>query len=345
MSRNHATRPLTRPVARRGVAALALAALAVTAGCSGGSSTGTSGGDGGGGAEAIRRLQVMAPADPGGGWDSSARAMAQAIEAEGLAGSVQVSNVGGAGGTVGLAELKNERSEEFLMVMGLVMVGAIETNQSQATLDDVTPIARLTGEDEIVVVPADSPYQTLDDLVEDMKAKGQGVSIAGGSAGGTDHMLAGLLAQAGGVPADGLNYVPFSGGGESLAALLGNQVSAGISGVGEYAEQVESGDLRALAVSGEERVEGVDAPTITEAGYDVTLTNWRGVVAPPGISDEAEQKLEKLVADLHASPAWKDVLATNDWTDEYLAGDEFDAFLAEEETRVQGVLKSIGLTS
>ncbi|MFB9377061.1 Bug family tripartite tricarboxylate transporter substrate binding protein [Kineococcus gynurae] len=324
---------------RRTLALLAALTLAGTAACAD-TGAGTSGGDG------INRLEVMAPADPGGGWDSSAREIARVVEADGLARSVQVSNVGGAGGTVGLAELKNERSEDFLMVMGLVMVGAIETNQSQATLDDVTPIARLTGEDEVVVVPASSPYQTIDDLVADLKAKGQGVAIAGGSAGGTDHMLAGLLAQAADVPATNLNYVPFSGGGESLAALLGSQVSAGISGVGEYAESVKSGDLRALAVSGEERVADLpDVPTLVESGYDVTLTNWRGVVAPPEISDEATERLTKLVADMHASQAWKDTLATKGWTDEYLSGAEFTTFLDEEEQRVQGVLKEIGLTS
>ena len=220
------------------------AALAVVAGCSSGTTGGPSGD-----AETINRLQVMAPADPGGGWDQTARALAAAAEDTELARSVQVSNVGGAGGTVGLAQLATERSEDYLMVMGLVMVGAIETNQSQATLDDTTPIARLTAEDEIVVVPAESPYRTIDDLVADMAARGQAVSIAGGSAGGTDHILAGLIAKAGGVPIQNLHYIAYSGGGESLAALLGAQVSAGISGVGEYAEQVQAGELRALARS------------------------------------------------------------------------------------------------
>ncbi|TXR57867.1 Bug family tripartite tricarboxylate transporter substrate binding protein [Quadrisphaera setariae] len=340
------TTPTRSPRSRALRAALAgvgAAALLATAACASGTASAGSGGDGA--AKSVNRLEIMAPADPGGGWDQTARAMGSAIEADDLAKSVQVSNVGGAGGTVGLAELKNERSEDFLMVMGLVMVGAVETNKSQATLEDTTPLARLTSEDEIIVVPANSPYQTIADLVAAMKSEGRGVSIAGGSAGGTDNILAGMLAQEAGVPASDLNYIAYSGGGESLAALLGNQVSAGISGVGEYAKQVEAGELRALAVSGAERVDGVDAPTLKEAGYDIEFTNWRGVVAPPGISEEAEEKLEALVDDMHGSKAWTDLVATNGWTDDYLSGEEFETFLGEEQTRIAGVLKEIGLTS
>ncbi|OLT09973.1 C4-dicarboxylate ABC transporter substrate-binding protein [Pseudonocardia sp. CNS-139] len=323
--------------ARWAALAAAVAALAV-AGCSAGPS-------GASGSAEVNRLQVMAPADPGGGWDQTARALASAAEDADLVRSVQVSNVGGAGGTVGLAQLATERSEDYLMVMGLVMVGAVETNRSQATLADTTPIARLTAEDEIVVVPAGSPYRTIGDLVADMAARGQAVSIAGGSAGGTDHILAGLVAQAGGVPIRNVNYIAFSGGGESLAALLGGQVSAGISGVGEYAEQVQAGRLRALAVSGAERVDGIDAPTLAEAGIDVELTNWRGVVAPPNLSAEARTRLTGLVDRLHASGAWQEQLQRNGWTDTYLSGAGFDAFLAEERTRVRGVLTDLGLVS
>ncbi|PWJ55375.1 putative tricarboxylic transport membrane protein [Quadrisphaera granulorum] len=327
---------------RATLAGLGAVALLSTAACG---SSGTSAGSGGdGAAKPINRLEIMAPADPGGGWDQTARAMSSAIEADKLAKSVQVSNVGGAGGTVGLAELKNERSEDFLMVMGLVMVGAVETNKSQATLADTTPLARLTSEDEVIVVPAESPYKTIDDLVAAMKSEGRGVSIAGGSAGGTDNILAGLLAKEAGVPATDLNYIAYSGGGESLAALLGNQVSAGISGAGEYAKQVEAGTVRALAVSGAERIEGLDAPTLKESGYDIEFTNWRGVVAPPGISEEAEAKLEKLVDDMHSSKAWTDLVAKNGWTDDYLSGDEFETFLGSEQERISGVLKDIGLT-
>ncbi|GAA4739941.1 tripartite tricarboxylate transporter substrate-binding protein [Modestobacter marinus] len=337
MSRTTSARPRSAARHWRLTAAAGAALLGLLTGCS------DSGGGEAGAEASVGRLEMMAPADPGGGWDSTARALAASIEEAGLASSTQVTNVGGAGGTVGLAELANERSEEFLMVMGLVMLGAIETNQSQATLEDTTPIARLTAEDEVVVVPADSPYTDVQDLVDDMKANGRSVSIAGGSAGGTDHILAGLIAQAGDVPIENLNYVAYSGGGESLAALLGSQVSAGISGVSEYAEQIEAGELRALAVSGSERVEGIDAPTLTEAGLDVELSNWRGVVGPPDLSPEARQTLIDLVDEAVQSEAWQERLETNGWEDTYLSGDEFDAFLEEEQQRVQGVLQDIGL--
>ncbi|MEP6761085.1 MAG: tripartite tricarboxylate transporter substrate-binding protein [Sporichthyaceae bacterium] len=329
---------------RTGVATLAVACLALTAcGDSGGTSgsSGTNSGD----AKPISRLQIMAPADPGGGWDSTARAMSTAIEGAALAKSTTVTNVPGAGGTIGLAQLANEKSEDFLMVMGLVMVGAIETNKSKNTLDDVTPIARLTAEDEIIVVPAKSPFKTIKDLGDALKAQGRKVSIAGGSAGGTDHILAGLVAKAAGASPADLNYVPFSGGGESLAALLGNKVSAGISGVSEYAEQIKAGKLRALAVSGPERVDGVDAPTIKEGGYDVELINWRGVVAPKGISADAKDRLVTLVTKLHDSSQWKTTLTEKGWDDTFLAGDEFASFIKEEETKTSAVLKDLGLAS
>jgi putative tricarboxylic transport membrane protein len=326
---------------RSGVAVLAVACLALTA-C--GDSGETSGTDNGA-AKPVNRLQIMAPADPGGGWDSTARAMSQAFEGSGLAKQTTVTNVPGAGGTIGLAQLANEKSEDFLMVMGLVMVGAIETNQSKNTLDDVTPIARLTAEDEVIVVPAKSPYKTIKDLGDALKSQGRKVAIAGGSAGGTDHILAGLLAKAAGASPADLNYVAFSGGGESLAALLGNKVAAGISGVSEYAEQIKAGKLRALAVSGPKRVDGVDAPTITEGGYDVELINWRGVVAPKGLSAEAKDRLVDVVTKLHDSKEWKDALTKNGWTDTFLAGDEFATFIKDERETTTTVLKDLGLVS
>src|SRR5918997_169878 len=197
-------------------------------------------------------IEIMAPAAPGGGWDTTAREMQRVLQEEGIASTVEVYNVEGAGGTVGIAQLVNDEAgnDHHLMMMGLVMIGAIATNASPVTLEQTTPISSLTAEFEVIVVPADSEFQTLDDLVAAFQADPTSISWGGGSAGGTDHILVGLIAQAAGVDPTQINYVPFSGGGEALAAILGGQVSAGVSGVGEWLDQIESGELRALAVSG-----------------------------------------------------------------------------------------------
>lgn len=332
----------------RGLAALALVGSLALAGCGSLTESTQEAGADGGTDPGVDQVKVIVPADPGGGWDATGRAMAKVMGDNGLVDSSQVVNVGGAGGTVGLAQLANEQEPNTLMVMGLVMVGAIETNQSQVTLDDVTPVARLTEEAEVVVVPKDSPYDTITDLVDDIKAHGKDVTVTGGSAGGVDHILAALLLQESGVPADDiasdLNYIPYSGGGESLAALLGGKVDAGISGVSEYAEQVKAGELKALAVSSEEPSALLpDVPTIAESGIDLTVTNWRGVVAPGSVGDDKAAELTQLVTDMHATDDWSAVLETNAWQDAMLTGDELETFLDDDVTRVQGVLRDIGL--
>jgi putative tricarboxylic transport membrane protein len=271
--------------------------------------------------------------------------MQNALQEAGLASGIQVVNIPGAGGTIGLAQFVSgkEGQGDALLTGGLVMVGAILTNQAPVTLEQVTPIARLTGEYEVIVVPASSEAQTLDDLLVQFKEDPQSVSWGGGSAGGTDHMLVGLIAKAVGVEPSGVNYVPFAGGGEALASILGGHVSAGVSGYQEFAGQIETGDLRALAISSNERLEGVDIPTLKEQGVDVELTNWRAVFAPPGISDEDKQALGDAVGQMVESEAWQSTLKDRAWLDLYLPPDEFAAFLEEDTAQVETVLKDIGL--
>jgi len=287
--------------------------------------------------------KIMAPAAPGGGWDQTARSMQQALQESGIVKRVQVANIPGAGGTIGLAQfVATEKGKgDALLVSGLVMVGAILTNKSPVSLADTTPIARLTGEYEVIVVPAESKLQTLDDLVGALKANPGAVSWAGGSAGGTDHILVGLIAQAAGVDPTKINYVPFSGGGEALAALLGGHVSAGVSGVGEFIGQIQAGKLRALAVSAPETMAGIK--TLKEQGIAVELANWRGVVAPAGISDRQRQELVASVSKMVESKVWQTTLKQKDWTNLYLAADQFDEFLKSEQARIRKVLTDIGL--
>lgn len=289
-------------------------------------------------------INIMAPAAAGGGWDSTARAM-QPILASLSGQNVQVYNVAGAGGTVGLAQYVSESggNPHELMVGGLVMIGAIQTNQSPVNLTQVTPIARLTAEAEVIVVPADSKYETLQQLIDDFKADPTAISWGGGSAGGTDHILVGLIAKEAGVDPAKINYIAHSGGGEATAAILSGAVTAGVSGLSEFTDQVEAGAMRILAVSSEERLEGADAPTIKEAGVNVALINWRAIYAPADLTAEQRDAVVALIQQMHDSPEWQQALDANGWSDFFLAGDEFAAFLNDEVTRIEGVLRDIGL--
>jgi putative tricarboxylic transport membrane protein len=290
-----------------------------------------------------RQLRIMAPAAPGGGWDQTAREMQTALRD--VAGRTEVYNVGGAGGTVGLSQyagLTGQPTE--LMVMGLVMVGAIESNDSPVTLAETTPLARLTTDYEVIVVAKDSRVATMQDLATAMRRDLQSVSIAGGSAGGVEHILAGLVARAvGGDPAE-VNYVAHSGGGEALTTVLSGRATAAVSGVSELAPQIRAGNIRALAVSSPQRLPALpDVPTLREAGVDVELENWRAVVAPAGITEDEKSTLQDLILQMTRSEAWADTLERRGWLDATLAGPEFDAFLEAEQRRIAQVIAEMGI--
>jgi putative tricarboxylic transport membrane protein len=291
-------------------------------------------------------LRLIAPAAPGGGWDQTARVIQQALLSSGLARTVSVENIPGAAGTIGLARFVSaeQGNGDTLMASGLIMLGAIATYRSALTLGDVTPIARITGEYEILVVPVASPFRTLDDFLGAFKANPESISWGGGSAGGTDQILAGLVADAVGIDPGRVNYIAFSGGGESMSAILGGQVSVGINGLAEFAPQIESGIVRVLAISSGERLPGLEAPTLREQGVDVELENWRSLVAPPGVSAADRVRLEALVGAMVRSPEWKEVLARYRWNDRYLAGPAFVRFVDDEEARVQAILHQLGTT-
>src|SRR5215211_8246024 len=293
----------------------------------------------------VAELKIMAPAAPGGGWDQTARSMQQALTQSGIAKSVQVTNVPGAGGTVGLAQFVNGAKGDGnqLMVNGFVMMGAILTNNAPVTLDQVTPIARLSAEAEAIVVPANSPIKTVKDLAAAVKTDPAKVTWAGGSAGGVDHIAVALFAKGAGADPTKINYIPFSGGGEALAAILGGKVTAGISGLGEFESQIKAGKLRLIAVTAPTQREGMATPTLKDQGVDLEITNWRSVVAPPGISPEQRKTLTETIDKMVKSPGWQEVLKQKGWDDAYLSGDEFAAFLKAENARVREVLTSIGL--
>jgi putative tricarboxylic transport membrane protein len=288
---------------------------------------------------------MFIPANPGGGWDGTGRAIEAAAKGAGLVGSFQFENVGGAGGMVGLPRFVNQRKGQgnALMVGGSVMVGAGLTNKSPITMKNVTPIARLTEEAGVIAVPTNGKIQTWKDFEAAIKANPKAVSIAGGSAGGTDHQLLGLIIKAlGKNPREGA-YVAFPGGGPANAAILGGQVTAGISGYSEFEEQILAGRMKPLAVSGNKRIPGVNVPTLLELGVNVTAANWRGVFGAPGISDAQREKLVELMTKMHASAGWKDMLTKRKWTDVFLAERPFEREIEKNIKDTEFVLKDLGL--
>jgi len=293
----------------------------------------------------LTNLRIMVPNTPGGGYDTTARVSAKVMDEAGLATNPEVFNLAGAGGTVGLARMINEKGNgDLAMLMGLGVVGASYTNDTEAKLTDTTPIAKLIEEPGAIMVSKDSPYKTIDDLVAAWKKDPAKISVGGGSSpGGPDHLLPMQLAQAVGIDPKDVNFVSFDGGGDLLPAILGDKVGFAASGAGEYMQQIEKGSVRVLATSGEERLEGVDAPTLKESDIDLVFSNWRGLVAPPEISDADKTKWVDLMTKMHDSEQWKEALETNGWTDAFMTGDDFSAFLTEQDERVASVLKTLGL--
>lgn len=300
----------------------------------------TSGGDGG----PRSKLTLIAPAAPGGGWDAFAREGQQAMRLGGIVGNVQVVNVPGASGTIGLGQLVSMQGrEDILMATGGVMVGGIITNRSAVTLDDVVPIASVAEDYDVLVVPADSPYETLDDFVEAMRTEPGSLAIAGGSLGGIDHLIAGMIAREAGVDPQQVNYVVYSGGAEVITSLLSHTAKAGLSGYNEFRDQIEAGNLRALALSAADPVDTIPVKTFIEQGVNVEMANWRGWVAPPGISDELRAEFTDIITEMRDTPEWADTLKRNNWVDAFRTGDDFVDYIREESERTAEVLKELGL--
>jgi len=293
----------------------------------------------------VEGLRILVPNTPGGGYDTTARVAAKVMEETDIAANPEVFNLAGAGGTVGLARIVNESGNgDLAMLMGLGVVGASYTNDTDAKLTDTTPIAKLIEEPGAIMVSKDSEFKTIDDLVEAWKKDPGSISVGGGSSpGGPDHLLPMQLAQTVGIDPTKVNFVSYDGGGDLLPAILGNKVDVAASGAGEYMQQIEKGEIRVLATSGDKRLENVDAPTFIESGIDLNFTNWRGVVAPPEISEADREKWINVLTTMHESVAWKQALETNGWTDAFITGDEFSSFLTEQDQRVADVLKALGL--
>jgi len=294
---------------------------------------------------AAANLKMMIPANPGGGWDTTGRALGKALQDAGVASSVTYENKGGAAGIIGLAQYANATKGDgsSLMVMGAVMLGGIITGKPPVSLDKVTPIARLTSEYNVFVVPANSPLKTMKDVVEQMKKDPGSVKWGGGSRGSTEHIAAAMLAREVGVDAAKINYVPFRGGGEAVAAILGGNVTVGGSGYSEFQQYIESGKMRAIAVTSPKRLKGINIPTMIEQGYNIDIGNWRGVYAPAGLTAAQRKDLTDMVLKATKSKSWAESLEKNNWTPAWMANPEFDDFVDREFASLRATMVKSGM--
>ncbi|GGG46947.1 tricarboxylic transport membrane protein [Kocuria dechangensis] len=297
-----------------------------------------------GGSDLRANMTLIAPAGAGGGWDTFVREQQQAMRTNNIVNNAQVVNIPGAGGTIGLGQLTTmEGQANTIMSTGTVMLGGVALNDSPVSLADVRPIARMAEEYDALVVPADSPYNTLDELIADWKKDPKAFPFTGGSAGSIDHLIiADLALQAGIDPAD-ITYIPKTSGGEAIQTISSGTAKAATSGFTEFADQVEAGRLKILGVASPEPLEGIDAPTFREQGYDVELTNWRGMVAPPGITDEEFAELEAIIAETVETPEWREALERNQWQDVYLTGPEFEQFIEEDRAEIEALIEELDL--
>jgi putative tricarboxylic transport membrane protein len=337
-------RPSRRTIRTLVASAASLALAGGLAACT----SSSTGGSAAGGDFPSESIEYMVPSGAGGGWDTTARTMQDVMQSEDVVTeNINVFNVEGGGGATGLAQMQESAGDPHAWMMtGLVMHGALQLADSELSLaENSTPIATLTAEPEAFVVPASSPYQDISEVVDAYVEDPKSVTFGGGSAGGSDQMVVAELMEAAGGDAAAMKYVPYDGGGEAVAGILSGDVEVGVSGVSEFEQQVASGKMRLLAISTAESVDvaGEPAPTLKDAGYDIDFSNWRGLVAAPGLSDADVESVRAVVDELHGTQAWQTALEENGWLDFYKTGDEAEAFFRSEGERVAELYEELGL--
>ncbi|MDD0814796.1 tripartite tricarboxylate transporter substrate-binding protein [Curvibacter sp. HBC28] len=294
---------------------------------------------------AANNLKMLVPANPGGGWDTTGRALGKALQDSGAAAAVSYDNKGGAAGAIGLAQFVNASKGDphALMVMGAVMLGGIITGKPPVSLSQATPLARLTTEYNVFVLPANSPFNSMKELVAQLQKDPGSIKWGGGSRGSTEHIAAAMIARAVGVDPSRINYVAFRGGGEATAAVLGGNVTVGGSGYSEFAEYIKTGKMRPLAVTSGSRIKGIDVPTLKEQGIPVEIGNWRGVYGAPGLSPAQRQALIDLIVSATKHRSWQESLEKNGWTPALMTGDAFGNFVDEEFASLRATMVKSGM--
>lgn len=292
---------------------------------------------------ALDSLKILIGAAPGGGYDKTGRSIGKSLNESGQVKSIQYDNKAGANGTIALAQFAtaSKGDPNAMLVVGAFMVGNIVQNNLPTNLTHVTPVARLFVEYNIFVVPANSPYKNMSELVAQMKKDPGSVKWGGAVKGSLDHVSVAMIAKEAGVPANKINYIPILGGGETVSSVLGGHVTVGTGGYSELIQHVQSGKMRAIGITAATRPTGSSIPTLKEQGINVELGNWRGVYGASGITPEQRKALVDAVTGATKHKSWEDAVKANEWVPALLTGDEFGKFVEAEHQRLRVVFKDL----
>lgn len=298
-------------------------------------------------AQAIRVLDVTVPGGPGSGLDQVARAIEDAVRHDHLAPAVRVNNVPGGGGMVAISQFVTSKrgNAQAVVVQGAGTVFFPLTNKTPVSLADVRPLARLAGEYEVIVVRADSPIRSFQDLIQRFKSDPGSIAWGGGSPGSTENIFFARIAKIAGVDLKRLNFIPHPNTGEVVISALSGQVSLVGGGLQDFITQVEAGKMRLLAVAAPERLPGLEAPTLREMGYDIIFANWRGVSVHPSLTEEQAKGLSEFFAKLVQSPRWQQIMKDRGWLDLYMPEAEYQAFIKEEARQAREILSELGMAA
>jgi putative tricarboxylic transport membrane protein len=295
-------------------------------------------------ATAQQSYRIMAPCTAGCSWDVQAHAVADTLKAEGLASGAEVYNLPGQGGALGLQQLmKYQGDMTQLMTMGIGTVGGTLVNKSPVNLLDATPIARLAADFEVVYVAENSSIKSLSDLKNAILTKPESLTWGGSSSGSTSHMMAGLIVNAASGDPRKIKFIPSSGNLQAAKAVINGELSIATGSYAVLNDLISSKQIRPLGISSRYKVTGLSIPTLIQQGLNVEYVNWRGIMAPPGLSDRQRSQLQLMFGRMVRSKTWLEQVKTNKWINYYQSADKFSSFLDEQYGSVGTLLRSLDI--
>jgi putative tricarboxylic transport membrane protein len=292
-------------------------------------------------AYAVERLHIIIPGGAGGGWDTTARGVGEALARSGLVPRASYENMSGGDGSKAIAYLIEtaDRQTDTLMVSSTPIVLKSVRNIFPQTYKDLTPVATVIADYGAFVVKTGSKYSNWQEVIADFKRDPRNVMVAGGSViGGMDHIVAAMAFKKSGVDPKTLRYIPYNAGAKAMVSLLSGETQLLSSGLSEALALAEQGEVRILAMTAATRVDHApDVPTMTEQGVELVFTNWRGFFGAPGLSEEKVQEFQELLSGMYDTAEWEDIRLQRGWSNLFISGDEFVEFLSEQE-KVMGLL-------